>query len=48
MVCPADADGDQGALNEASCNVFQSQAFVLPLDDREQHDGRADIRDHEE
>ena len=43
-----DADGDEGAFNDTSCDVSESEAFVLPLEDREQHDGRADIRDDED
>jgi hypothetical protein len=27
------------------CDVSQGEAFILPLEDREQHDGRADIRE---
>jgi len=29
-----DADGDERALDETSCNVSRREAFILPLEDR--------------
>jgi hypothetical protein len=40
-----DPDGDNGALNDPSGHVSKGEAFVLPPEDREQREGRADIRD---
>ena len=42
------ADSDEGALHEASGDVAEGQGFVLPLEQREQHDGTADVGDDEE
>jgi hypothetical protein len=33
-----DANGDEGGFSETSCDVSKSEDFVLPLEDREQHD----------
>jgi hypothetical protein len=43
-----DADGDEGAFNETSCDIAERERFVLPLEDGEQHDGGADVGDDEE
>jgi hypothetical protein len=43
-----DADGDEGAFNDTSRDIAESDAFVLPLEDREQRDGGADVRDDED
>jgi hypothetical protein len=32
-----DADGDEGAFSKTSGDISKSEAFVLPLEDREQH-----------
>ena len=42
-----DADGDEDAFHDASRDVPQGQGFVLPSEDRERHDGCADVRDDE-
>jgi hypothetical protein len=43
-----EADSDEGTLNEASGDVAEGQGFVLPLDQREQDHGAADVGDDEE
>jgi hypothetical protein len=43
-----DADQDKGALNETSGDVTEGEAFVLPLEEREQHHGAADVGDDKE
>ena len=43
-----DADQDEGALNETSDHVAEGDGLVLPLEQREQHDGAADVGDDEE
>jgi hypothetical protein len=40
-----EADGDEGAFNETSRDIADSEGFVLPPEDRKQHDGGADVRD---
>ena len=42
------ADGDEGAFNETSRDIAESDAFVLPLEDGKQRDGGADVRDDED
>ena len=43
-----DADGDEGGFDEASSDVAQGARFALPLEDREEHHGGADVGDDEE
>src|SRR5829696_8650265 len=43
-----DADGDEGAIDETSGDIAQRERFALPLEDREQGDGGADVRDDED
>src|SRR5918997_184136 len=43
-----DADGDEGALDDAGCDEAEGEAFVHPLEDREQRDGGANVRDDED
>src|ERR671920_1682562 len=40
--------GDEGALDDASRDIAQSEDFVNSLEDREQHDGVADVGDDED
>jgi hypothetical protein len=40
-----EADGDEGALHDTSCDVAEGERFVLPLEDREQRDRGADVGD---
>ena len=42
-----DADEKEGALNETSGDVAERNGFVLSLEEREQHDGAADVADDE-
>src|SRR4051812_4152598 len=42
-----DADRDEGAFNEASCDISQSEGLVLAPEDRKDHHGRADVRNNE-
>jgi hypothetical protein len=42
------ADGDEGAFNDTSRDIAESEDFVLPLEDWVQHDGGADVRDDED
>ena len=43
-----DADGDEDALDDTRRDPAEGGDFAHPLEDREQHDGAADIRDDEE
>src|SRR5215211_4946205 len=43
-----DADGDEDAFNDTSRDIAESEDFVNPLEDGEQHNGGADVRDDEE
>ena len=43
-----DADRDKRGLGDASCDVSESEGFVLTLQDWEQHDGGADVGDDED
>jgi hypothetical protein len=43
-----EADGDEDAFNDTSGDVSKGEDFVLPPDDRKQHDGGADVGDDEE
>ena len=43
-----DADGDEDALEDAGGDKAEGEDFVLPLEDREQRDGGADVGDDEE
>jgi hypothetical protein len=38
----------KGTFNESGCDIAESERFVLPLEDREQHDGGADVGDDQE
>jgi hypothetical protein len=38
----------EGGLDETRHDPAESEDLVLPLEDREQHDGRADVRDDED
>jgi len=39
-----DADEDEYALHDASRHVAEREDLVLPLEERDQHDGSADVR----
>jgi hypothetical protein len=43
-----EADGYEDALNDASRDIAESEDFVHPPEDREEHDGGADVRDDED
>jgi hypothetical protein len=43
-----DADGDEGAFDDPCGDIAEREGFVLPLEDREQREGRADVRDDEQ
>jgi hypothetical protein len=43
-----DPDRDECALDEARCDVAQSEAFAIPPVDRVRHDGGADVGDDED
>src|SRR4029077_8754828 len=43
-----DADADEGAFDGTGGDVAEGEALVLPLEYREQHDGRAAVRDDED
>jgi hypothetical protein len=43
-----DAHGDEGAFNDTSRDIAQSEDFVNPLDDGIEHDGGANVRNDEE
>jgi len=42
------ASRDERALDETSRDIAESEELALPPQDREQHDGGADVRDDEE
>ena len=48
MTIPRTADEDERALEEAGGHISQRELFALPLDDREDRDGGADVRDDEQ
>jgi len=43
-----EADGDEGRFNDSSHDIAKRERFVLPPEDREQHDGGADVGDDED
>jgi hypothetical protein len=43
-----DADGDEDAFHNTRRDVAENEDFVLPLEDRVQHDGGADVGDDEQ
>ena len=40
-----DADEDEDAFHDAGCDVAEREDLVLPLEERDEHDRRADVRD---
>jgi hypothetical protein len=43
-----DADGDEDALHDPSRDVAERENLVLPLEEWNQHDGGADVRDDQD
>ena len=43
-----DADADEHAFHDTGGDVAEGEALVLPLEDREQHDGGADVGDDDD
>jgi hypothetical protein len=43
-----DPDGDECALDEARCDIAQSEDFAVSLVDRVRHYGCADVSDDED
>ena len=43
-----DADRDEGGFDDAGGDVAEGEGLVLPFEDREQHDGAADVGDDEQ
>src|SRR3954454_18913474 len=43
-----DPDGDEHGFDEARCDITQSQALAVPLEDRVRHHGGADVRNDED
>ena len=43
-----DAHGDEGGFDDTGPDIAECEHFVLPLQDREQRHGGADVRDDEE
>ena len=42
------ADADESTFNEASRDIAERQRLVRPLEQREQHDGAADVADDQQ
>src|SRR5215216_7602266 len=43
-----EAHGDEDAFHNTSRDIAENEDFVLPPEDREQHDGGADVGDYED
>jgi hypothetical protein len=43
-----DADEEEDAFHDASRDVAEREDLVLPLEERDQHDRRADVRDDQD
>jgi hypothetical protein len=43
-----DPGSDEGAFDNTGGDIAQGEALVLPLENREQHDGRSDVGDNED